>query len=199
MVLMSVPKSDIHTIIQFHKLENVPRHKIHCRLCAVYKNLNIVMKSTVNCCVKSKKIDYQHREPQARHTRHSQAQTSGVEPSYACCTLLQSAFDEILKQELHETRLCECDCLHSCRELLILVCDTNGQPGETRDSLNRTSQPAKKVRANKARHKHWRLHKSIQGECFHLHLHSPVVSGSLGESVQPTLMVLKLGPRTMIR
>ncbi len=35
--------------------------------------------------------------------------------------------------ELPETRLGECDSLHSCRELSILVCDTRQQPGETRD------------------------------------------------------------------
>ncbi len=43
------PKSDICAIIWFLTLENIPGHDIHCRLCAVYKNVNIVRKSIVNC------------------------------------------------------------------------------------------------------------------------------------------------------
>ncbi len=53
MVTTSVPKSDICAIIQFLILENVLEHEIHCSFCAVYKNLNIVTKSTVNYSVKS--------------------------------------------------------------------------------------------------------------------------------------------------
>ncbi len=48
-----VPKSEICTVIQFLTPENVPGYEIHCHLCAAYKNLNIVTKSTVNCSVKS--------------------------------------------------------------------------------------------------------------------------------------------------
>ncbi len=36
--------------------------------------------------------------------------------------------------------------------------------GETQDPLTRTSQSLKKARANKERHEHLRLHKSIRGE-----------------------------------
>ncbi len=53
MVPTSVPKSDIHAIIQFLPLENVLGHEIHCRLCAEYKNVNTVLKSTVNLWLKS--------------------------------------------------------------------------------------------------------------------------------------------------
>ncbi len=49
----SVPKSDICAITQFFTLENVLGHEIHCSLCAAYKNLNIAIKSTVNCSVKN--------------------------------------------------------------------------------------------------------------------------------------------------
>ncbi len=53
LVLSSILKSDIHAVIQFLTLENVPGHEIYRRLCAVYKNLNVVMKSTVNYWMKS--------------------------------------------------------------------------------------------------------------------------------------------------
>ncbi len=66
--------------------------------------------------------------------------------------------------------------------LLILL--PGWRPGETQDPLTRTSQTAKKARANEARHERSRLHESIRGECFHLHFHSRIVSGSFGKSVQ---------------
>ncbi len=107
---------------------------------------------------------------------------------YAGCTLSLSAFGEILERGLHKMRLCEFDSLHSCCALLILACDTRQHPGETRDPLTRTSLTAKKARANEAKYKCWRLHESIQGECFHLHSRSRIVSGSFDESVQPALV-----------
>ncbi len=45
----SVPKSDIHGIIQFLTLKNDPGQVIHRRVCVEYKNLDIVAKSIVNC------------------------------------------------------------------------------------------------------------------------------------------------------
>ncbi len=54
----SAPKSDICAVIQFLMLENVPRQEIHCHLCAVYKNTNTVMKSTINHWVKSFKEEW---------------------------------------------------------------------------------------------------------------------------------------------
>ncbi len=39
--------------------------------------------------------------------------------TYVGCTLSPSSFSEILRRELHETRLSECDFLHSCCELSI--------------------------------------------------------------------------------
>ncbi len=71
----------------------------------------------------------------------------------AGCTLSSSAFGESLEREFPETRLGECDPLHSCRELSILVCDTRRQPGETRDPLTRAHGPLKKRDLNEARHK----------------------------------------------
>ncbi len=68
---------------------------------------------------------------------------------------------------------------------LILARDTRRQPCETWDPLTRTSQTAKNARANEVRPEHLRLHESIRDVCFHPHSHSRVVSGSLGESVQP--------------
>ncbi len=50
------------------------------------------------------------------------------------------------------------------RVYMIFAHDTRRQPGETRDPLTKTSQTAKKVRANEARHERPRLHKSIRGE-----------------------------------
>ncbi len=47
-VPMSVPKSYIRAVIQFLTPENVHGHKIQCCLCAAYKKLNIVMKSTLH-------------------------------------------------------------------------------------------------------------------------------------------------------
>ncbi len=70
------------------------------------------------------------------------------------------------------------------RVYLILVCDTRQQPCGLQDPSTRTSQIAKKARVNEARHKHLRLHESIQGEYLHLHSCSRVVSSSLSESVQ---------------
>ncbi len=55
MVPMSVLKSDIFAVIQFHTLENVARHEIQHRLCTAYKNPNIVTKS-VNHWVKSSRV-----------------------------------------------------------------------------------------------------------------------------------------------
>ncbi len=46
----------------------------------------------------------------------------------------------------------ECDSLHSCRELSILVRDTRRQPGETQDPLTRAHGPLKKRDLNEARH-----------------------------------------------
>lgn len=43
-----IPKSDLRAVIQFLTLENVPGFEIHCRLCAAYKDPNIMTKSTVN-------------------------------------------------------------------------------------------------------------------------------------------------------
>ncbi len=48
--------------------------------------------------------------------------------------------------------------------------------------LTRTSQTAKKVRANEARHKCSRLHENIRGECFHLHFHCRSVLVSLSQA-----------------
>ncbi len=46
-------------------------------------------------------------------------------PQDSCqCTLSPSTFGEILERELHETRLCNCDSLHCCHEILILGRDT---------------------------------------------------------------------------
>ncbi len=44
---------------------------------------------------------------------------------------------------------------------IILALDTRRQPGETQDPMTRTSQAAKKVRANEATHKLPRLPESI--------------------------------------
>ncbi len=66
MVLTSVPKSDIHVVIQFLILENVPRQEIHCCLCAAYENPNIVTKSTVCCWVKSFKEGWMCTDDKAR-------------------------------------------------------------------------------------------------------------------------------------
>ncbi len=65
-----------------------------------------------------------------------------------------SASSKILEHEFHNTRLWECDSLHSCHEILILACDTKQQPGETQDPLIRTSRTTKKARAYEARHEH---------------------------------------------
>ncbi len=115
---------------------------------------------------------------------------------HAGCTLSPSAFREILERELLETRLCECDFLHSCCELSILpgiwiekktIKNQRRQLGEIQEPLTRTPQTAKKVRADEAKHKRPRLYESIQGKCFHLHSRSRLISGSLDESVQSSL------------
>ncbi len=109
--------------------------------------------------------------------------------------LSPSAFGEILERELSEMRLCECDSLHSCRELLILARDTRWQSNEIRDPLTYTLRTAKKARANEVRHKHGgytRASEARQGECFHLHSHSRVVSCSLRKNVQPALDLIDL-------
>ncbi len=80
---------------------------------------------------------------------------------------------KILEWDFLMMRLCECDFVHSCCELSIhpgmqiekkTIKNQRRRPGETRDSLTHTSQTAKKVRADEARHKHSRLYKSIRGE-----------------------------------
>jgi len=43
-----IPKSDLRAVIQFLTLENVPGCEIHRRLCAAYKDPNIITRSTVN-------------------------------------------------------------------------------------------------------------------------------------------------------
>ncbi len=53
MVPTSVPKFNMCAIIQFLALENVPGYEIHCHLCAVYKNQNIVMKRTVHLILRT--------------------------------------------------------------------------------------------------------------------------------------------------
>ncbi len=45
MLLTSVPKSDIYTVIQFPTIENILGHCIQRYLCVAYKNLIIVTKS----------------------------------------------------------------------------------------------------------------------------------------------------------
>ncbi len=70
----------------------------------------------------------------------------------AGCTLLLSAFGESLRRELPETRLGQCDSLHSGRELSILARDTRWQPGETWDPLTRAYRLLKKRDLNEMRH-----------------------------------------------
>ncbi len=70
----------------------------------------------------------------------------------ADCTLLPSAFGESLGWELLETRLGQCDSLHSCRELSVSAADTRRQPGETQFPLTRAHIPLKKRDLNEVRH-----------------------------------------------
>ncbi len=58
------------------------------------------------------------------------------------------------------------------------------QPGETRDSLTRTPQTAKKARANEARHEHLRLYESIRGEASVSNYILTLALRSLGVCVQ---------------
>ncbi len=89
---------------------------------------------------------------------------------YAGCTLSPNVFAEILERELLETRLCECNFLHSRCELSIhlgmwikkiYIYNQRLQPGETQDTLMWTSQTAKQARANEARHEHPRLYEIV--------------------------------------
>ncbi len=116
---------------------------------------------------------------------------------YTGCTLSSSAFGEILEWELLKTRLCECNFVHSCCELSI-------HPGM------QIEKKLSKIRdGSLMRHKTlWLGHRELlkseswrdeicapetirehlrQGECFHLHSRSRLVSGSVGESVQLAL------------
>ncbi len=71
------------------------------------------------------------------------------------------------------------------RVYLIVAPDTRQQPGKTRDHLTPTSQTTKKAKANEARQEHARLHESIRGEASVSIYILALLSGSLGESVQP--------------
>ncbi len=53
----------------------------------------------------------------------------------ADCTFLPSAFGEILKRQIHKTRLCECDFLHSCHELSIYKEREQGEGVHTRTRI----------------------------------------------------------------
>ncbi len=69
-----------------------------------------------------------------------------------------------LGRELPETRLGECDSLHSCRELSIFAHDTRRQPSMTRDPLTRASWATKKAKPLQGETQAPRLHEKIQGE-----------------------------------
>ncbi len=95
-----------HAIQMYSAVEVQNRSTIdmHKKLCAVYSRLMALW--SIHCTqlfvyLRCAMVSY------------------GVKSYYVGCTLSLSVVGEILEQELHEMRPCECDFLHSCRELSI--------------------------------------------------------------------------------
>ncbi len=81
----------------------------------------------------------------------------------------------IEKKKLSKIKTSMCPRVYS-----ISVHDTRRQPDETQDPLTRTLWTAKEARADEVRYEH-----PMGGESFYLHSRSRIVSGSLGERIQP--------------